>query len=117
MERVREKYRTAECWSCSKRNLTQKVMETTKSWTPEGGPARAVISPLLSNLYLDPLDQQMAQQGARWCGMRMTLSFCAGARGKRRGFGTGAANGPSRRDLVAASGENTDCGCHSEGGL
>jgi RNA-directed DNA polymerase len=44
--------------------LTQKVMETAEGWTPEEGtPQGAVVSPLLSNIYLDPLDQQMARRG------------------------------------------------------
>ncbi len=39
-------------------------METAKRWTPETGtPQGAVISPLLSNIYLDPLDHMMAKAG------------------------------------------------------
>lgn len=44
--------------------LQQEVMSTLGRTTPEAGtPQGAVISPLLSNIYLDPLDQMMAARG------------------------------------------------------
>jgi len=41
------------------------VLEELKGWQPTqaGTPQGAVISPLLANLYLNPLDHQMAQRG------------------------------------------------------
>jgi len=44
--------------------LKQGILEDLREWTPEkGSPQGAVISPLLSNIYLNPLDHLMAQQG------------------------------------------------------
>jgi RNA-directed DNA polymerase len=44
--------------------LTQGVLDGLQEWTPEeGSPQGGCISPLLSNVYLNPLDHLMAQQG------------------------------------------------------
>lgn len=44
--------------------LNQEVMESARAWTPTTGtPQGAVISPLLANIYLDPLDHLMAGAG------------------------------------------------------
>ena len=44
--------------------LTARIMEGLEQWTPfAGAPQGAVLSPLLSNIYLDPLDHQMAAAG------------------------------------------------------
>jgi RNA-directed DNA polymerase len=46
--------------------LNQDIIEGMKRWTPVGGtPQGAVVSPLLANIYLHPLDRQMKQQGYR----------------------------------------------------
>jgi RNA-directed DNA polymerase len=44
--------------------LKQGVLDGLHEWTPEeGSPQGGCISPLLSNIYLNPLDHLMAQQG------------------------------------------------------
>jgi len=44
--------------------LNQPVLEGLERWTPETGtPQGAVISPLLANIYLNPLDHRMAERG------------------------------------------------------
>ena len=44
--------------------LRQDVLDAATHWTPErGSPQGAVLSPLLSNIYLDPLDHAMADAG------------------------------------------------------
>jgi RNA-directed DNA polymerase len=44
--------------------LKQGILDGLREWEPEqGSPQGAVVSPLLSNIYLNPLDHLMAQQG------------------------------------------------------
>jgi RNA-directed DNA polymerase len=59
------------------------VIDSLKGWQPteEGTPQGAVISPLLANLYLNPLDQQMARNG--WEMMRYADDCAPRAQGKQ----------------------------------
>jgi RNA-directed DNA polymerase len=44
--------------------LQAEILEGAQHWTPDrGAPQGAVLSPLLSNLYLNPLDHLMAERG------------------------------------------------------
>lgn len=64
LEQVRSKVADSKVLVLLEAYLGQEVMESAKHWTPERGtPQGAVISPLLSNIYLDPLDHHMAQRG------------------------------------------------------
>jgi RNA-directed DNA polymerase len=64
MQRVRGKVSDGRVLDLVAAYLQAKVMETAKGWTPEQGtPQGAVMSPLLSNIYLDPLDHFLAAKG------------------------------------------------------
>jgi len=64
LARVREKVADGRVLDLITAFLQQPVMETDELWTPEEGtPQGAVISPLLANLYLNPLDHLMVQHG------------------------------------------------------
>ena len=64
LERVREKVSDGRVLDLVSAYLKQPVMESHKQWTPQDGtPQGAVLSPLLSNIYLHPLDQLMAREG------------------------------------------------------
>jgi len=64
MEGVKAKVADSKIWELIEGYLNQEVMETAKRWTPEQGtPQGAVLSPLLANISLDPLDHLMAGKG------------------------------------------------------
>ena len=65
MERIREKIADGRVLKLVEGMLGAGVMESAKGWQPteQGTPQGAVISPLLSNIYLDGLDWQMARNG------------------------------------------------------
>jgi RNA-directed DNA polymerase len=64
LDRVREKVADGRVLKLIESFLTAGVMDGLSQWKPTAGaPQGAVISPLLSNIYLNPLDHQMARQG------------------------------------------------------
>lgn len=65
LARVAERISDGAVLELLHRFLKQGVMESGKGWQPTelGTPQGAVISPLLANIYLDPLDHLMAEQG------------------------------------------------------
>ena len=64
MSRLREKIADGRVLSLIESFLQAGIIDDAKQWTPEvGAPQGAVLSPLLSNVYLDPLDQLMVQHG------------------------------------------------------
>ena len=66
LERIREKVSDARILKLIEMFLQQGVMDGLQSWTPEQGtPQGAVISPLLANIYLNPLDHLIAGAGYR----------------------------------------------------
>jgi RNA-directed DNA polymerase len=64
LKRLQEKISDGTLLSLIRSFLEVSVMEGAEQWTPESGaPQGAVLSPLLSNIYLDPLDHLLARSG------------------------------------------------------
>jgi RNA-directed DNA polymerase len=64
LERIREKVSDGKILNLIELFLKQEIMEDMKCWTPiSGTPQGAVLSPLLSNVYLHQLDLTLYQNG------------------------------------------------------
>lgn len=64
MDRLKEKIADGPVLSLIEAFLKAGIVEDAATWTPEtGAPQGAVLSPLLSNIYLDPLDHLVAEAG------------------------------------------------------
>jgi RNA-directed DNA polymerase len=64
MTRIREKVSDSRVLRLVEMYLEQGVMDGLRTWTPETGtPQGAVLSPLLANIYLNPLDHLLADAG------------------------------------------------------
>jgi len=64
MARLQEKIADGPVLRLIEQFLKASILDDLSTWTPEAGvPQGAVLSPLLSNIYLDPLDHQMQREG------------------------------------------------------
>ncbi|MGH7747132.1 MAG: reverse transcriptase domain-containing protein, partial [Candidatus Dormibacteria bacterium] len=64
MARLEEKIADGPVLRLIESFLKADILDQASRWTPAAGaPQGAVLSPLLSNIYLDPLDHLLAQQG------------------------------------------------------
>ena len=104
------------------------VLEELKGWQPteRGTPQGAVISPMLANLYLHPLDQEMERRG--WAMVRYADDFVVLCRKKEEAEtvltylqdwteAAGLTLHPTKTRIVAATSEGFDfLGWHFRGG-
>lgn len=66
MQRVEERVSDGRILALLRSWLKQDIMQDMQRWTPTAGtPQGAVISPLLANIYLHPLDVHMTARGYR----------------------------------------------------
>ena len=64
MDRLRTRIADGRVLSLIRSFLQAGILDDGSEWTPvSGAPQGAVLSPILSNIYLDPLDHLMAQSG------------------------------------------------------
>ena len=74
LERIAERISDGKVLDLIQRYLEQKVMEGMEKWKPTAGTSQgAVLSPLLANLYLHPLDRLITERG--WKRVRYADDF------------------------------------------
>ena len=77
MARVEEKVSDGRVLDLIRGWLTADILKGLERWRPtQGSPQGAVISPLLANIYLDPLDRLMAERGYRVAAKRASGTTC-----------------------------------------
>jgi RNA-directed DNA polymerase len=118
MERVKEKVSDGGILRLVESFLKAGILEDLREWTPTAGaPQGAVLSPLLSNIYLDPLDHRMTSKGYQM--VRYADDFVILCRSREEAEGAlrevqewVVANGltlhPSKTRIVQASTETFD---------
>jgi RNA-directed DNA polymerase len=128
MARVRERVVDGRVLALLQQGLKAGVLEELNGWQPteRGTPQGAVISPLLANLYLKPLDHQMARRG--WALVRYADDFVVLCRTKEEADevltwlrqwteAAGLTLHPTKTRLVDATREGFDfLGWHFRGG-
>lgn len=126
MERIKEKVSDGGVSRLIELFLKQGVLGGLREWTPtQGSPQGAVISPLLSNVYLDALDHLMKDRGLEM--VRYADDFVVLCRGRREAEealrlvqewveGAGLALHPEKTGIVDADVEGVDfLGYHFQG--
>jgi RNA-directed DNA polymerase len=84
MQRVEERISDGRVLGLLRSWLGQEVMQGLQRWeSTQGTPQGAVISPLLANIYLHPLDELMAASGYRMVRMP-TTSWCYARAAKKQ---------------------------------
>jgi RNA-directed DNA polymerase len=128
MALVRERIVDGSVLSVLEQCLKAGVLEELKGWQPteRGTPQGAVISPLLANLYLNPLDHELARRG--WALVRYADDFVVLCRTKEEAQtvltflrqwteAAGLTLHPTKTRLVNATEEGFDfLGWHFRGG-
>lgn len=128
MALVRERIVDGSVLSLLEQCLKAGVLEELKGWQPteQGTPQGAVISPLLANLYLDPLDHELERRG--WALVRYADDFVVLCRTKEEAetvlaflrqwtAAAGLTLHPTKTRLVNATEEGFDfLGWHFRGG-
>jgi RNA-directed DNA polymerase len=117
LERVAERISDGRVLNLIGRFLEQAVMDGLECWTPTAGtPQGAVLSPLLANLYLHPLDRMITERGWKMVRYaddcvprRRTPGVSPACSSAAQVMRAGPSKPPCRRRL-----QTTHCGCAQE---